>query len=155
MESKFDKLESNLDKKFSAIQASIAGNPPPSPAGTGPTVAASSGDGARPSYAAVAATPAHFMFEDVTTPSFNRKPNPSILYCNVHDKTEASKKAFAESVCKLVFEAGLKDIDFSVLGDELDFRFELQFTGDLRTGPCKALQIYQSLQLGRGKRKVH
>ena len=29
MESKFDKLESNLDKKFSALQATIAGNPPP------------------------------------------------------------------------------------------------------------------------------
>ena len=49
VESKFDKLESILDKKFSALQATIAGNPRPSPAGTGPNVAASSGDGIRPS----------------------------------------------------------------------------------------------------------
>ena len=92
MESKFDKLESNLVEKFSAIQASITGNPLPSPAGSGPNVAASSGDGARPSYAAVAATPAPFMVEDVTTPASHRKPNPTILYCNVHGKTEVPKK---------------------------------------------------------------
>ena len=87
MESKFDKLESNLDQKFIALPATIAGNPHPLPAGTGPNEAASSGDGNRPSYAAMAATPAPFVVEDVTTPAFNRKLNPTIWYCNVHDKT--------------------------------------------------------------------
>ena len=73
MESKFDKLESNFDQKFIALQATIAGNPHPLPAGTGPNEAASSGDGNRPSYAAMAANPAPFMVEDVTTPASNRK----------------------------------------------------------------------------------
>ena len=40
------------------------------------------------------------------------------------------------------------------MGDELDSRFELQFTGDLRSASCKAFQFYQSLQLGRGKWKL-
>ena len=53
----------------------------------------------------------------------------------------------------LVFEAGLKESYFTLLGDALDFRFEMVFTGDLHLAPVKAQQFHSSLNLGRGKYK--
>ena len=54
---------------------------------------------------------------------------------------------------ELVAESGLKDHDFTFVGDALDFRFEMQFTGDTRIASVKAKQFHSSLQLGRGRWK--
>ena len=53
----------------------------------------------------------------------------------------------------LVAEAGLKESDFTLVGDALDFRFEMQFSGDSRFAPVKAQQFLSSLNLGRGRYK--
>ena len=91
---------------------------------------------------------------DVTTPNFNRALDPKRLFCNMHERTKVSKKLFSKSISTLAFECGLKDADFSISGDPLDNRFEILFSGDLRTASTSALQFYDSLYLGRGERKV-
>ena len=90
---------------------------------------------------------------DVTTPNFNRKLDPTKLFCNTHERTKVSKQLFSKAISKLAFECGLKETDFSISGDALDNRFDIQFAGDLRTSSVSALQFYDSLYLGRGERK--
>ena len=92
--------------------------------------------------------------QDVTTPTFWRKPDPTILYINVLDRTQITRKAFSESISKLVFEAGLPDDAAKIIGDELDARFEMQFTGDARTATVACLQFEKSLHLGGGNHKT-
>ena len=90
---------------------------------------------------------------DVTTPQFNRAPDATKLYCNIHDRVQVVKTNFREKLLVLVAEAGLKEHDFTFVGDALDSRFEMQFAGDTRVASVKAKQFHMSLQLGRGKWK--
>ena len=64
-----------------------------------------------------------------------------------------AKGKFEKAMSALANEAGPKDTDFSVLGDPLDNRSELQFAGEIRIASVRALQFYESLQLGRGQWK--
>ena len=89
---------------------------------------------------------------DVTTPSFWRKPDPTILYCNVHAGVQVSRESFYKSVVKLATEINLDEQDYQLTGDELDDRFELKFLEPSAAAKC--LQFHQSLNLGRGKRKT-
>lgn len=102
------------------------------------------------------AAPADTFHRDepnVTTPAFWRKPDPTILYINVHEHTQIARTAFVASTTKLLFEAGTQASNASVVGDELDDRFDLQFVGDAQSAACWCLQFYQSLSLGRGRHK--
>ena len=90
---------------------------------------------------------------DVTTPQFNRAPDATKLYCNIHDRVQVAKTKFCEKLMVLLAEAGLNEHDFTFLGDALDFRFEMQFSGDTRIASVKAKQFHESLKLGRGKWK--
>ena len=130
--------------------------PPLSPGGAPGTGNGSSGDVR--SYAnVVAASPplaaAPHVARDVTTPSFNRQTDPTKLFSNCKDKEKVSKNKFVAAINALAFEAGLKDSDVVVSGNNLDDRFELQFTGDPRAAAAKTLQFYESLQLGGGEWK--
>jgi len=58
----------------------------------------------------------------------------------------------AKKMLVLVAESGLKEQDFLLWGC-FGFRFEMQFTGDVRVASVKAKQFHMSLQLGRGKWK--
>ena len=49
---------------------------------------------------------------------------------------------------------GIQRRDFELIGDPLDFRFELQFLGDLRIAFVKEQQFHDYLYLGRGKFKT-
>ena len=91
--------------------------------------------------------------QDVTTPLFFRKPDPSVLFCNVIDKAQVTRAKFHEAIVVLAGEANIVEDDFDVIGDSLDDRFELRFKGSHATASSKALQFYQSLQLGKGKWK--
>ena len=64
-----------------------------------------------------------------------------------------SKNKFVAAINALAFEAGLKETDVVVSGNNLDDRFELQFFGEPRVAAAKTLQFYESIQLGRGKWK--
>jgi len=64
-----------------------------------------------------------------------------------------AKSKFRENLLELVAESGLKESDFTLVGDALDFRFEMQFIGDSRTASVKAEQFHSSLMLGRGRYK--
>ena len=44
----------------------------------------------------------------------------------------------AKELLVLVLESGLKEQDFTLVGDALDFRFEMQFAGDTRVASVKA-----------------
>ena len=159
MDGKFATMESNLLK---AIQECKSASPPPPPAPSGEP--GSSGlAGASFSVADAAARyqarPGHSFppsppwINDVTTPHFNRAPDATKLFCNIHDRVQVAKTKFREKLQVLVAEAGLNESDFTLVGDALDFRFEMQFTGDIRIASIKAKQFHTSLQLGRGKWK--
>jgi len=90
---------------------------------------------------------------DVTTPQFIRAPDATQLYCNIHDRVQVAKSKFREKLMVLVAEAGFNEHDFTGLGDALDFRFEMQFSGDTRIASVKAKQFHESLKFGRGKWK--
>ncbi len=89
----------------------------------------------------------------VTDSSFYRVPNPTILYCNISEGTSVSRVAFHSAVLKLAAEANLDPSAFSVVGDELDSRFEIQFSGAQATAKSCCHQFFESLKLGRGKYK--
>ena len=60
---------------------------------------------------------------DVTTPFFNRKANPTKLFSNCHGKEKASKVKLVAAINALALEAGLKETDVSASGDRLHDRF--------------------------------
>ena len=153
VDAKFADLETNLLKAIKASNLPPQGSPGPSGGAPVPSFTVKDATDrieARPSGSG---SPAPVWVADVTTPLFHRPPNASKLFCNIHDKVQVSKAKFRESVVVLVLEAGLKEQDFVMVGDPLDFRFELQFVGDNGISAIKAQQFHQSLQLGRGKWK--
>ncbi len=89
---------------------------------------------------------------DVTTSTFYRKPDPTKLFLNTRDQVSVSRDKIFAAVVVLAGEAGVSEEHFDLQGDALDNRFELLFKGT--SAPARALQFYQSLQLGRGKWKV-
>ena len=90
---------------------------------------------------------------DVTTPNFNRKLDPTKLFCNLHERAKVSKSLFQKAISVLANEAAISDTEYCISGDPLDNRFEIQFAGDVRVASVCALQFYESLYLGRGQRK--
>ena len=155
MDDKFSHMEGNLLK---AIQASKDTHAPPAPSGApeggatgGPSFSVADGRNRfepRPGAAISTCPP---WVNQVTTSHFNRVPDATKLFCNIHDRVQVAKTKFREKLLVLVFEAGLKESDFTLLGDALDYRFELVFSGDLAS--VKAQQFHSSLNLGRGKYK--
>ena len=71
----------------------------------------------------------------------------------MHERAKVSKSMFQKSISVLANEAGISDSEYSISGNALDNRFEIQFAGDLRISSVCALQFYESLWLGRGQRK--
>ena len=93
MDGKFATMESNLLK---AVQDSKEATPaPPAPSGTpGPSgtgalsyAEASSRFDPRPGVAMAHAPP---WVNDVTTPQFNRAPDATKLFCNIHDRVQVT-----------------------------------------------------------------
>ena len=91
--------------KFSGIEQAITAGirpPAPAPSGAAPGSSGGSADVANsfprpnglvfPPYSMVAGGPAPYLVEDVTTPTFNRRPNPTKLFCNIHDKVQDIKQ---------------------------------------------------------------
>ena len=95
---------------------------------------------------------AHCMAPDVTSPGFYRKPNPSKLFCNTMGQVLVPRASFYKAVVALAAEAGILEEHFDLEGEALDNRFEILFKGP--SAAARAVQFYQSLQLGRGKWKV-
>ena len=93
------------------------------------------------------------VVRDVTTPNFNRKLDPTKLFCNLHERAKVSKSLFEKAISVLANEAAISDTEYRISGDALDNRFEIQFAGCERTASVCALQFYESLYLGRGQRK--
>ena len=158
MEKKVDSGFADVKSAIEDLKKVIASPPPPlaQPDSGGPEVQAAlrpSPNGGLSFAQAVGAQGSQPVFADVTTPNFNRKANPTKLFCNLHDRAKVIKKTIIAAISVLAFEAGLKDAVFSILGDALDNRFEMQFAGDLRIASISTLQFYESLQLGRGQWK--
>ena len=94
---------------------------------------------------------------DVTTPTFFRKLDPTILYVNVHDQVQVAREKFFPAIVALAAEANIQENKFVIVGDAMDNKFKLMFMGDFctckRTAAARALQFFESLKLGRGKWK--
>ena len=94
---------------------------------------------------------------DVTTPTFFRKLDPTILYVNVHGQVQVAREKFFSAIVALAAEANIQENKFVIVGDAMDNKFELKFMGDFctckRTAAARALQFFESLKLGRGKWK--
>ena len=157
MDGKFSTMEGNLLK---AIQASKDAPAPPAPSGApeggatgGPSFTVADGKNRFEPRPGVANSTCPPWINQVTTSHFNRVPDATKLFCNIHDRVQVAKTKFREKMLVLVFEAGLKESDFTLLGDALDYRFEMVFSGDLHLASVKAQQFHSSLNLGRGKYK--
>ena len=88
---------------------------------------------------------------DVTAAPFWRKPDPTILFINVHGRVKVNIRTIYAAVVRLASEANIPESDYRFNGDNLDNLFDLKFTGVSANQQC--LQFYQSLQLGRGRWK--
>ena len=88
---------------------------------------------------------------DVTTSAFYRKPDPTKLFINTKDRVLVARDKVYEAIVALAGEAGIAEDHFDFVGDALDNRFEMVFKGN--SAAPRALQFFQSLQLGRGKWK--
>ena len=88
---------------------------------------------------------------DVTTPAFSRKPDNKLLLANTHGGAQVCRSKFYNAVVALAGEAGIDESNIQLEGDPMDNKFEIKFIGSAST--AHALQLYQSLQLGRGKWK--
>ena len=155
-----DKRFGTVNEALARIEQAITAYPAPAPMPSGGSLGpgasgATSAPLAAPSYAGILASPPqHPVVEnDVTTPAFTRKTNPTKLFSNMHGKEKVSKRNFTKSIVNLALEANLSEADICVSGNSLDDRFEIQFSGDTRIAAVKCLQFYESLQLGRGKWK--
>ena len=137
--SKFDEVTekfSIVNQTLERIEKAIALNPSPplSQSGgmLGPGVARSSNQPlAAPSYAGILGSPSfpQPVENDVTTPAFTRKTNPTKLFSNMHGKEKVSKANFTKSIVTLALEANLSEADICVSGNSLDDRFDMQFSG--------------------------
>ena len=108
-----DRLEKKVDSGFADIKSAIEdlkkviASPPPPPAqpdSGGPEVQAAfrpTPNGGLSFAQAVGAQGSQPVFADVTTPNFNRKANPTKLFCNLHDRAKVSKKKFTAAVSVL------------------------------------------------------
>ncbi len=96
------------------------------------------------------APPGNFT-PDVTTSSFYRKPDPTKLFINTKDRVLVARDKVYAAVVTLAGEASIAEDHFDFEGDVLDNRFEMLFKGS--SAAPRALQFFQSLQLGRGKWK--
>ena len=88
---------------------------------------------------------------NVTNQGFWRRPDPKILYCNTMAGIKVSLSGFYKSVVKLCKDVNVGEEDYDVTGDQLDDRFEIRFTS--ASANAQALQLFQSIFLGRGKFK--
>ena len=152
-----------MDNGFADIHAAIEGlkttlaSPPPVPP-PAPAAGGSSGVEVRQalrssplsSSEAVAAGSQQSAGNDVATPDFNRKLNPTKLFCNLYDRAKVAITKFENAISVLANEANLKESDYKVVGDPLDNSFELQFAGGLRIASVCALQFYDSLHFKFG-----
>ena len=159
-----ERLEAKVDTGFADIKSAIEGLkqaiatpppvPPPAPAASGGVEVRQALRSSPLSFSeAVVAGAQQPAGNDVTTPNFNRKLNPTKLFCNLHDRAKVAKSKFEHAISVLANEANLSDSDYKVVGDPLDNRFELQFAGETRIASVAALQFYDSLHLGRGQYK--
>ena len=94
---------------------------------------------------------------DVTTPTFFRKLDPTILFQNVRNQVQVAREKLLPAIVALAAEANIQENKFIIVGDAMDNKFELKFMGDFcsceRTAAARALQFFESLKLGRGKWK--
>ena len=90
---------------------------------------------------------------EVTTSTFFRRVDPTVLFVNVHGQVEVPKKEMVTAFSKLAGEANIADDQFEFFGDELGSKFEVKFRGDFRTGAAAAGQFLLSLRLGPQKYK--
>ncbi len=88
---------------------------------------------------------------DVTTSAFYRKPDPTKLFINTRDRVLVARDKVFDAIVALAGDVGIAEDHFDFVGDALDNRFELLFKG--QSAAPRALQFFQSLQLGRGKWK--
>ena len=95
------------------------------------------------------APPAH----SVTTPFFQRAPDPTKLFVNIHNKAMVTLVHFNTAFEKLADDCGQHPSLFEVTGDLLDNRFDIQYLGPKGTATANCLTLFQSLYLGRGKHK--
>jgi len=95
-----------------------------------------------------------FSSQNVGNNPFFRDINPRILFFNTHGKEEVTKEEVVKALTPLMLEANIPESGFQVVGDPLDFQFEIVFPGDFSLARSRASQFKLSLRLTRGKYKT-
>jgi len=106
-----------------------------------------------PDLSSTSASPASLPdLADVTASPFWRKPDPTMLFINVHGRAKVNLRTIYRSVVELATAANIPEDVYQFNGDPYDCLFDLKFTGPSAARQC--LQFFQSLQLGRGRWKT-
>ena len=88
-----------------------------------------------------------------TNPNFNRVPDPTKIFVNIGDKHQVPIAAFVKAFSALAEEANIGADQYQIVGDQLDQRFEVQFTADTDSATRCCASFLSSLSLGGGKYK--
>ena len=89
----------------------------------------------------------------VTSSSFNRAPDPTVLYINVRNDFKIPKVHISKAIAVLAEEANIDSKDYAIMGQELASKFTIKFLGAYSTSCRRASQLYGSLRLGAGEYK--
>jgi len=85
---------------------------------------------------------------------FNRTPDPKKIYVNIHSKASVPVQNFRDAFQALATDVNIAADQYKIVGDPLDDRFEVIFTGDPHSAMVACAQFLASLILGKGKRKA-
>ena len=88
-----------------------------------------------------------------TNPNFNRVPDPTKIFVNIGDKHQVPIAAFVKAFSALAEEANIGADQYQIVGDQLDQRFEVQFTADTDSATRCCASFLSSLSLGGGRYK--
>ena len=85
--------------------------------------------------------------------NFNRTPDPSKIFVNIHGKINVPIDAFVIAFAALATEVNISPDQYKIIGDALDSRFEINFTSDSASAARNCASFLASLSVGRGQFK--
>ena len=146
MQAKQDKMQETLDLILANKMGTSASAPNLSAAGGNPNHSQGPSQSGGAMHIPIVSSP-------FVNSAFNRIPNPTKIFVNMKNKTNVSAKAFGEAFVALAIETHIQPDAFTIIGEALDNRFEVQFTCNTSAATRDCATFLASLSLGGAKYK--
>ena len=164
MDNEFADIKTSIAANASAleeIEKAISAPPPPAPPSQGgsevhPGLRPTPGGRGMSFSEAVGAHGPQSVVNDVTTPTFNRKTNPTKLFCNLHDRAKVPKHILQQRFQLWLLRQVLRILVllFWVMHWITDLSCNFQgMVGRLRSMPCNSVNLYS--WVGCSRRTKH